>query len=481
MTKLRDAALIAALSLFAACGSQTDGAAGAPDSTDGDSTVAVPAANTPPPPPAPRDKAPAQIRGLYLNAYAAGSPTRLPKLIQMADDTEINAFVVDVKSERGVHYNTSIPLAKELQQSGENTLKDLKTFADTLRAHGIYSIARIVVFKDPILSKAKPEWSVQRPGGGLWVDKAGNTWVSPWDEGVWDYNLSIAEEVAKAGFDEIQFDYVRFAEPYKSLPPQVHPKAKGDRTDAIAAFLNEAKRRLHPLGATVTADVFGLSPNDPKDVNIGQQWETLSAVADHILPMMYPSHYLPTHLPGVPKPDLMPYETIFKSAGMARLRNDALAEEGVKPARVIVWLQAFSAPWLGRNHQTYGAEQIRQQKKAVYDVGYDDWILWHPGSRYEPFLAGLDKTTQSHKAASYTAPPEVRSVVDRFEQQGVGDARRKAGAQARGDVTDPAAARAARAGVRPADSSAVAPGTNVPAEAAPEANPVPSAGGQTRP
>jgi hypothetical protein len=101
---------------------------------------------------------------------------------------------------------------------------------------------------------------------------------------VWDYNLDIAEEVARAGFNEIQFDYVRFAEPYKSLPPQVHPKARGARADAIAAFLNEAKRRLHPLGVTVTADVFGLVPNEAGDVNIGQQWETVAATADHILP-----------------------------------------------------------------------------------------------------------------------------------------------------------------------------------------------------
>jgi hypothetical protein len=488
MLKLRDSVLVAALALLAACGDGGGSAQGA--AAGGDSTAAAAASDTAagaaqPAAAArsPRDEAPAQIRGLYLNAYAAGSPNRLPKLLKMADDTEINAFVVDVKSERGVHYTTALPLQKQLQQEGENTLENLKTFVDTLKAHGIYTMARIVVFKDPILSKAKPEWSVQRPGGGLWVDKAGNTWVSPWDENVWDYNLDIAEEVAKAGFDEIQFDYVRFAEPYRSLPPQVHPKARGDRTDAIAAFLNEAKRRLHPLGVTVTADVFGLSPNDPHDVNIGQQWETLSAIADHLLPMMYPSHYLPVHLPGVPKPDLMPYETIFKSAGMARLRSDAMEQAGVKPARVMPWLQAFSAPWLGRNHQEYGPEQIRQQKKAVYDVGYDDWVLWHPGSKYEPFLPGLDRETQSHRAASYTAPADVQAMVRRFEREGVAEARRKAAEQARGDVTDPAAAQAARAG-RPepgTDSSAVKPGRNAPAEATPEAKPVPAAGGQTRP
>ena len=488
--RLLGLALLPALAFAAACGGGDASAKGGEGRAMGDSAAAAPAesaqaaAQPAAAAPSPRDEAPPVIRGLYVNAYAAGSRTRLPRLIQMADETEINAFVIDVKDEKGIRYNTQHELPRQLAQPGEVTIRDLKALADTLRAKSIYTIARIVVFKDPILSKAKPEWSVRNPSGGLWVDKAGNTWVSPWDENVWDYNLDIAEEVARAGFDEIQFDYVRFAEPYRSLPAQVHPKAKGDRTDAIAAFLNEAKRRLHPLGVTVTADVFGLSPNEGSDVNIGQQWETISAIADHILPMMYPSHYFSTHLPGVPKPDLMPYDVLFKSAGMAKWRSDQLQQAGVRPARIIPWLQAFSAPWLGRNHQTYGPEQIRQQKKGVYDVGLDDWVLWHPGSKYEHILAGLERgETQSRKVASYTPPADVQAWLNRFEREGVRAARDKAAQQARGDVTDAAAAQAARQG-RPEPEEAAAkvqPGQNAPAEAAPSAGSVPAAGGQTNP
>jgi hypothetical protein len=306
-------------------------------------------------------------------------------------------------------------------------------------------MARIVVFKDPVLSKAKPEWSIRNPDGGLWVDKAGNTWVSAWDDDVWDYNLDIAEEVARAGFDEIQFDYVRFPEPYASLPAQVHPEAEGARTDAIAAFLNEARRRLHPLGALVAADVFGLSPNDPRDVNIGQQWETLSSTADHILPMMYPSHYLPTHLPGVPRPDEMPYETLYKSAGMARLRTDRMQEAGIKPARVIPWIQGFTATWLS-SHLDYGPQELRRQKEGIYDVGFDDWVIWHPGSKYEHLLGGLEKEAAPRAKDTYDPPAEVLSAVDRFEAQGVEAARQKAARQARGDTKDPGAAEAAKTG-----------------------------------
>jgi hypothetical protein len=407
---------------------------------------ASPEANAASAPGGVRDNAPAQIRGLYVNAYAAGSRTRLPQLLRMADQTEINAFVVDVKDEKGIRYHTNLPLQHSLEQPGEVTIRDLKALADTLHAHHLYAIGRIVVFKDPILSKARPDWSVRAQGGALWRDKKGNTWVSPWDPHVWDYNLAIAEQAARAGFNAIQFDYVRFAEPYKSLPPQVHPLAKGARSDAIAAFLNEARRRLHPLGAMVTADVFGLVPSDPGDVDIGQQWETVASTADHVNPMMYPSHYLPTHLPGVPKPDLMPYQTIFKSAGMARLRNDRLRQAGVTPARVVVWLQAFNATWLGRNHQDYGPEQLRQQKQAVYDVGFDDWFLWNPGSHYEQVEAGLDRATVSHRKPVYNPPADVLATVNRFEREGIAAARQKAARQARGQVADPAAAQAARAG-----------------------------------
>lgn len=470
-------AVLPALALAAACGGKDSGGKAARPA-GGDTTAAAPADSAAGAAPgasnAPvgraKNNAPAQIRGLYINAYAAGSRTRLPQILQIADQTEINAFVVDVKDEKGIRYHTALDLPKQLAQPGEVTIRDLKALVDTLHAHHIYTMARIVVFKDPILSKAKPEWSVKAPGGGLWHDKKGNTWVSPWDENVWNYNIQIAEEAARAGFDAVQFDYVRFAEPYKSLPPQVHPRARGDRTDAIAAFLNEARRRLHPLGVMVEADVFGLVPNDPHDVDIGQQWETVVSTADHVLPMMYPSHYLSSHLPGVPRPDLMPYQTIFKSAGMARLRNDRLQQAGVTPARVIVWLQAFNATWLGRNHQDYGPQQLRDQKKGVYDVGFDDWVLWNPGSKYEPVRAGLDAQTASHRAASYTPPREVLATVDLFERQGVKTARDKAVQQAHGDVTDPAAAQAARTGrTEPGPQSTVRPGVNAPAEAAPKA------------
>ena len=131
-------------------------------------------------------KAPAVIRGIYLNAYAAGSTKRLGTLLALADSTEINTFVVDVKDEKGMRYRTELPLQKEI--GGEVTISNLKALVDSLHAHKVWASARIVVFKDPMLSVAKSEWSIKNPSGGLWQDKAGNTWVSAWDRDVWDYN-----------------------------------------------------------------------------------------------------------------------------------------------------------------------------------------------------------------------------------------------------------------------------------------------------
>jgi hypothetical protein len=369
----------------------------------------------------PAAKAPAQIRGIYLNAYAAGSRKRLSTLLRMADSTEINTFVIDVKDEKGMRYRTQLPLQKQI--GGEVTMSDLKAVVDSVHAHSVWTVARIVVFKDPLLSKAKPDWSIRMAGDALWHDKQGNTWVSAWDPNVWEFNIAIAEEVLRAGFDEVQFDYVRFPEPFPSLPAQVHPNAKGDRTDAIVAFLNKARPRVHALGGVLSADLFGLSPDDPKDVQIGQQWEPILAAADHVLPMTYPSHYLPTHLKGVPRPNQMPYETVFQSVGIGIVRAQRLREAGVPTARIIPWLQAFSAPWVTRNYP-YGPEQASAQMRAVYDVGLEDWIFWHPGSKYELVSDAFAKDTQP-RAAKFTPSAELLSQVNLVDKMGAKAAREK--------------------------------------------------------
>ena len=373
---------------------------------------------------APRRPAPARIRGIYVNAGAAGSPERLRGLLALADSTELNTFVVDVKTGAGECFHSGVPLADELVRGRHLPLADAGALVDTLHAHGIYAVARIVTFKDPSLSRARPAWSIRRPDGSLWVDKAGNTWVSAWDRRVWDYNLAIAAAAARLGFDAIQFDYVRFPEPYASLGPQVHPGEAGERTDAVAGFLAEARRRLAPLGVEVAADVFGMSADDATDVGIGQQWERLSQVVDQILPMVYPSHYLPTHLPGVPRPNRMPYATVRTAVGMGVIRNRRLAEAGGSPARVVPWLQAFDAPWVDRDFP-YGPEQARAQMRAVYDDGLDDWIFWNARSDYRAVAAAFARRNEP-RAVAYQPPHALLHRMDRYEDWGMRRSRSRA-------------------------------------------------------
>ncbi len=378
-----------------------------------------------PAPPRPRDAAPPIIRGIYVSAYAIGSPASRAALLALADTTEINAFVVDVKDEDGVRFPSEVAVARQAAHERSIPVRDLKGIVDTLRAHGIHPIARVVVFKDPRLSRLKPEWSIHSAAGGVWRDKQGLSWVSPWDRNVWEMNIAVAEEAVRAGFKEIQFDYVRFPEQYASLPKQVHPAADtaGNRTDAISGFLAAARARLHPMGVTVTADVFGLSMNESRDVGIGQQWERISAVTDGILPMVYPSHYFPTHLAGIRRPNRMPYETVLASVGMGVVRADRMRAAGVEPARIVPWLQAFTATWNDRGFP-YGPQQARDQFRAVYELGLEDWILWHPSSKYDQ-VAGAFARETTPQARRVTAPASLVAAVDRLDAEGAAAEREK--------------------------------------------------------
>jgi hypothetical protein len=376
-----------------------------------------------PPPPAPRELAPAIIRGIFVNAYAAGSPERRAELLELTKTTEINAWVVDVKDDDGIRYRSEIPLAQELSEGKPIPLRNLAALVELLDEHGIYPIARVVVFKDTGLARARPDWAIRTPEGAVWHDRVRNGWVSPWSREVWEYTLQVAEEAARAGFREIQFDYVRFPEAYRSLPRQVHRAAPdgGSRTDAIAGFLAEARERLHPLGVTITADLFGLSMNEARDVGIGHQWERISTIVDHVHPMVYPSHYFPTHLRGVPRPNRMPYETVFTSVGMGVIRNERLRDAGAEPARLIPWLQAFTATWVDKDYP-YGPEQLREQLRAVYELGLEDWILWNAGSRYGQVAAGLEPHL-APQARPFRSPAELVAAVDRFDRDGVAEIR----------------------------------------------------------
>ena len=334
-------------------------------------------------------------RGLYVFRYALNN-RRLKHLIGISDSTEINALVIDVKDEFGVSFASDDPLLRKNGGSQAN-IRNMKELVDTIRAHGILPIARIVVFKDSVAARVNPAHVIRQPDGSPWKDKQGLTWVNPYANEIWEYNLRVGDEAIRMGFGEIQFDYIRFPEPYKSLPRQVFPGQNGrSKPQVLAEFLSTARARYAKAGVRTTADVFGLVTTVNGPLEIGQSWEPLTKAVDVMLPMVYPSHY-PRGSFNIARPNAQPYEIIHLAISRARERDEKL---GITGEHVRPWLQAFSmgAP-------KYGPRELEEQKRAVYDAGYDGWVLWEPGSRYDVFLPALEKTFVSRKKV----PPVPRA------------------------------------------------------------------------
>jgi hypothetical protein len=323
------------------------------------------------------------IRALYLNRFAPQSARKMRHLFAVADSTEINGFVVDMKDEFGLNYRSSNPELQRNAGGGRGRIGSVKALIDSMKAHGIVPIARIVAFKDPVAAQVNPDWTIRREDGSTWHDKEGLAWVNAHNRKVWEYNLGVAEELVRLGFEEIQWDYVRFPEPYRSLPKQVFPGATVSKPDALAAFLKLAQERLSKLGARNTADVFGLVTTVRGALEIGQHWERLSPNTDVILPMVYPSHY-PRGAFGIDRPNAEPYKVLKTALDTARVRD---AKLGItKAEHVRPWIQAFT---LGK--PPYGPDEIKAQKQAIYDAGYKGWVLWSPGSLYDPFIPAFEK------------------------------------------------------------------------------------------
>ena len=347
------------------------------------------------------------VRGIYVNRWAAQSPKKMRSLIALADTTEINAFVIDIKDEFGINYTSSDTMVKRNAGRG-GTIPGMPALLDTLDAHGILAIARIVVFKDSVTAQRNPDWTIRKADGEPWRDKEGLAWVNAYQRPLWELNIRVAEEVTKLGFDEIQWDYIRFPEPYKSLPQQVFPGADGrTKTQALVGFMELARQRLAPLGVRSTADVFGLITTVNGALEIGQAWEPLSPVADVLLPMVYPSHY-PSGAFGIARPNADPYAVLYAAISKAHERDMKL---GISGEHVRPWIQAFT---LGK--PVYGAREVKLQKQAIYDTGYDGWVLWHPGSKYGPFEAALERETVTRKKewkpGTPASPPAWGRAVD---------------------------------------------------------------------
>jgi hypothetical protein len=317
-----------------------------------------------------RDASYVPVKGVYITSYAAGSSKYMTSMLALADQTEINSFVIDVKDATGyVSYDADVPLAKQLGLI-DKRIPDIDALIATLRQHNIKPIARIVCFNDPVLAKKMPSLAVKSKSTGLnWQDNKKSMYTNPYNRQVWEYLTELGEDAARHGFQEIQFDYVRFPSDGK-ISDAVYPGADSSKEDAIAGFLGYARARLEKLGVWVSADVFGLTVHVNDDMGIGQKIEKVAANVDIVCPMVYPSHYYKGSY-GVALPNSQPYTIVSDAMKDAQKRLPGTG------AMVRPWLQDFT---LGK--PAYGVAQVKAQIKAVEDLGINEWILWNAGVKY---------------------------------------------------------------------------------------------------
>ena len=318
-------------------------------------------------------------KALYLSFFGIGDRSLRESAIKLIQQTELNTLAIDVKGDRGmIPYKSSIPLAAEVGAQRTITVKEMAPLMRSLKAKGIYTIARIVVFKDNLLAQARPDWAVKTPGGEIWRDRENLAWVDPFNKQVWDHNINIAVEAAQYGFDEIQFDYVRF--PDASGLQFSMPNTEENRVKAVSGFLTEARRRLIPYNVFLSADIFGYVCWNLNDTKIGQRLEDLAAHLDYICPMLYPSGFQ-YGIPGYRNPVANPYEIVYLSLKRARERTN-LPSHRFRP-----WLQAFRDYAFDRRY--FNDREIMDEVKAAEGFGSHGWMLWNPRNAYSS--AGLKK------------------------------------------------------------------------------------------
>lgn len=315
---------------------------------------------------------PFRVKAIYVSAHVAALEDLWAEKLAIADSTEVNAIVLDLKDSTGhVFYKTSVPLASQIGAVDEKF--DPAVRLKEMKDRGIYTIARIVVFEDPILAEARPDLAIHDLATGrLWTTWNGLAWVNAHERDVWQYNIDLAVEAAKLGFDEIQLDYIRF--PSDGLLENADygdEFANETRLEAISGFLEQMQRAIAPTGAYLAIDIFGLTMWDDDDGGIGQNVVALEPYVDVICPMIYPSHFNPGDL-GLDIPNNHPYEVILwsLSSGAEKIPH---AKYKLRP-----WLQDFS---YGEGIE-YGDAEVLAQIQAADEFGSTGWMLWAPDNEY---------------------------------------------------------------------------------------------------
>lgn len=316
---------------------------------------------------------PSQVKAVYMTNWVAGSKGLRSSLVKIADETEINSIVIDIKDYTGrIAFEVSDPLLKELG-AYEKRIADIKEFIEELHKKNIYVIGRISVFQDKYLVGRRPDLAVRRKSdNGVWKDFKDISWLDPGSKDVWDYIVALAKESYSVGFDELNFDYIRFPSD-GNMKDISYPWSGGrQKTEVTKEFFSYLRENVGSIGAPLSVDLFGMTTTSTDDLNIGQNLENALKYFDFVSPMVYPSHY-PNGFNGYPNPAAKPYEVV-------KFAMDGAVERAIKasttPLKLRPWLQDFN---LGA---TYDAPMVRAQIKATYDSGLDSWMLWNASNRY---------------------------------------------------------------------------------------------------
>ena len=354
----------------------------------------TPPAEPPQEPPDPVEEPPVElppavkVKGIYVGAWFAGNKERMDNYIDLCETTEINSLVLDVKEDHG--YITFFTDNEMFTGMVRELIPNMKGLVADLKSRGIYTIARVVCFKDPMRSGANPRFAIQDSQGRPWEDASGTRWLDPYKRENWEYIGEICLEAARMGFEEIQLDYVRFPADGRLSNIDFGPAGEEQtKTEVIAEFMAYIKDLMLKEGLRTSADVFGIIALSDRDgAAIGQDLKLLLPVADSLCPMIYPSHFASKRQNGTGQvingvlfeaPDTKPYEVIYNTMMHVIRHLDPDAEQAV----IRPYLQDFTASYLGDGYYIpYGADEVRAQIQAVYDSGFEEWILWNHISVY---------------------------------------------------------------------------------------------------
>ncbi|MSR71102.1 MAG: glycoside hydrolase [Candidatus Taylorbacteria bacterium] len=314
---------------------------------------------------------PEVVKGIYMTGWVAGTLTARDRVLGLIEDTEINTIVIDVKDYTGrISFEVNDPYLVKIGSS-EKRIRDIREFIDSLHKKNIYVIGRISSFQDAYFVSIHPEWAVKKKSdGSVWKDHKGISWLDVSAKPVWDYLVAIAEESYEAGFDELNFDYIRFPSDGNMSDISFPFSSEIKKSDAVNNFFVYLRNQLKDK--VISADLFGMTTTSRDDMSIGQVLENGLANFDYVDPMVYPSHY-PPGFNGYANPNHFPYE-IVKLAMDSAVTRAKMAS--TTPMKLRPWLQDFNYGGV------YDATAVRKQIQATYDAGLTSWILWSPSNNY---------------------------------------------------------------------------------------------------